>query len=1832
MLWRKRFYRSVIVPVSGIILAIFWMEAIHQFAGPLLPSLFAPTVVEAAVTSIDPTANGTTVQGTLSGCATSFDCINDGARSPTAPALPTTEYVQFSRNQLAHYQMADISSVNTVSSITVYMWHLEGAASFQFQVGLYDTNETTQFGATQNLPIRTGTPGWDSVTISGLSLTQTQINNLSIRTTCTRPGTGNSNCQNYSMYAEVTYTETNTATVSSLGTQQNVTKNSNQYLGGSFAVVRSSGAANVTSVTINETGSIDAAANLKNIKLFYEQDTTGALDCAAETYGGTELQFGGTISAGFSGANGSATFTGSSIGISSTAALCLYVVADVQSGATAGDNVEIQISNPSTDVVGDGGLVVSPGTTIAITGASTVTEATPSQSGYHWRNDDGNEAGATSATGEENTTYNSFPKATAKRLRIQVSNIGNQTTASIQYRLEYASKTGFSACGDVNTGWTDVGGAGGDFDMSNSANLTEGNNTVDISPASGGVLNPGGKTFQATNAGIKDTSSQTAGITLTSSQFVEMEYSIQSSAGVSDGSTYCFRITNAGTPLTSYVQYPEVTFSADIIASASGSQSTSASIPSPDNYLGGVFVIKDAGGVSNTLTNITISEIGSVDAQNGLAEVQLRYDLDTSNPYICDDQSYGLGDTTFGSATTFNGSNQASFSGSVTVGTSQAVCVYVEYNVTASSSNGDTVEIEILDPSSDIVVTSSTIGPASAISPTGSTELQSSVVKQENYHWRNNDGTEASASSATGGTQNTPYSEFSRNSTARLRLAVANTGLASAPESVYQIQWGQKIAGCGDIVSWNNLDASADEWEMVSTPNLTHGADTTDVAEGDGGVGDPAGSFLTDNNGQVVTSDTSASSTLTASTYLDLEYAFRATDVALQGATYCFRVIANGSPLSTYTNYPEATIKLNTDFKIQRGVSTMTGATLTLTAGTEYEAPSSASNAFIRITNTQLTGAGPNTGNGNSNADDVTAYFTDPNNITSSVSLSRGPFPTGNTRISWEIIEYTGVAGGDNEIIVRSTNAATYGAGNTTVNGGTVAGVVDNNDVVVFITAQYNPDAGRNSFDQTLSTSAWNSGSSQPDFTRNSSGVATALSYAVVEFTGSNWNTQRVEHTYSLASTTETETMPPVNSLTRAFLHVQKRTSQTNHADFGHEVWLSGLGQITFVIDNDASIPSGHTSVAWVIENYQTLGLKMKVSPSVGTLPSAGTGPESNIISIGNTITDLTTASIFTNNRSSGVSRSWPEPILGATLLSSTQYELWRSDGGEAIKYRTEVVEWPTAVRKLEQSHFRIYENNGLLLPTTAWPSATSTLGENEPMTGNDSPMAPGDVARIRMTLKVTGSAMAANLDSFKLQYASTTGSCGAAGTWEDLGDPGSGAAWRGFDNASTTDGTVLSIDPPAGGDLLISVATVAGTYEEQNNSTLNPYTAFPDDEVEFDWVVQHNSPEDKTSYCFRMTEAGGALLNVYNNYPVLRTVGFDPRIADWRWYDDETSLNPSSALATENITPSNIANTNAIKLRVVLAESSGADGVDVKFALQYSEYADFSKGVNTLEATTTCVENSLWCYYDGNGTDNQRVTSSLLSSADVCTTGNESGCGTHNESISTTTATYDQLAYTSSEYEFSILHAGARVNTVYYFRLYDVVNDEEVLLLSGSSYPSVVTEGAKLNFSVAGVNAGDLIAAETMDATTTASQISFDEFVFNTPQEAAQQVVIDTNATEGYQLLMYTSQQLVNEFADEIQPITSSNITPSAWTDVCTAAVTSCVGYHTTDGALAGGSVRFGATDSYAALSVNPEEVSFSSIPTVDSEEIVYRIQISENQPVGNYETTIIYLAVPVH
>jgi hypothetical protein len=173
-------------------------------------------------------------------------------------------------------------------------------------------------------------------------------------------------CRNYSTpgVATVPYPS---VTASSSGAQVGTMEagHANQYIGAAFTFQQSSGAAgNITALTISETGSAVTNTDIKNVKVFYENNVSSCASSAA----------GNQVSASFNGSE--QIVLGSSIPLSVYPDFtCVHVVFDVDLSVEDGRTVDLEITS-SNDFTLSSGLIkflstypsplVLPDTTILI--------------------------------------------------------------------------------------------------------------------------------------------------------------------------------------------------------------------------------------------------------------------------------------------------------------------------------------------------------------------------------------------------------------------------------------------------------------------------------------------------------------------------------------------------------------------------------------------------------------------------------------------------------------------------------------------------------------------------------------------------------------------------------------------------------------------------------------------------------------------------------------------------------------------------------------------------------------------------------------------------------------------------------------------------------------------------------------------------------------------------------------------------------------------------------------------------------------------------------------------------------------------------------------------------------------------------------------------------------------------------------------------------------------------------------------------------------------------------------------------------------------------------
>jgi hypothetical protein len=219
--------------------------------------------------------------------------------------------------------------------------------------------------------------------------------------------------------------------------------------------------------------------------------------------------------------------------------------------------------------------------------------------------------GAATFMEDEDKAISSLAKLTRVRLRLEVSNEGGSSSGPIQYRLQYREST----TGD----WTDVPDSATTehWVMSASQYINDnGEPTSDILDQDNNpALTNENDDFEPGE--LRDNTATTSAITLSSTQFTEIEYSIEATNKATDSQTYYFRVVDAGSTSTlNYIVYPQVTLVAWVTGTGSTitlnlggkDEITFNSAPYPGGGGGGIYTWYDLENDPSKSTNLVANE------------------------------------------------------------------------------------------------------------------------------------------------------------------------------------------------------------------------------------------------------------------------------------------------------------------------------------------------------------------------------------------------------------------------------------------------------------------------------------------------------------------------------------------------------------------------------------------------------------------------------------------------------------------------------------------------------------------------------------------------------------------------------------------------------------------------------------------------------------------------------------------------------------------------------------------------------------------------------------------------------------------------------------------------------------------------------------------------------------------------------------------------------------------------------------------------------------------------------------------------------------------------
>lgn len=363
------------------------------------------------------------------------------------------------------------------------------------------------------------------------------------------------------------------------------------------------------------------------------------------------------------------------------------------------------------------------------------------------------------------------------------------------------------------------------------------------------------------------------------------------------------------------------------------------------------------------------------------------------------------------------------------------------------------------------------------------------------------------------------------------------------------------------------------------------------------------------------------------------------------------------------------------DFKIQHGSVTIltAGTSVSITAGVDYVAPASLSNAFIRIVGVLNVGSGVQDSDFNGMPARSTVVIDNPSNLLTSIDFVRYQ-STGAVTVAYEIIEYIGEPSGKNEFIVHQAENISVGTDLLTADGSNVPGIADHNDVAVLQTGVRTARNSRGNIGAGAFTTEWISSSNVARVTKGIAGNQpndAFVSVAVVEFTGPSWLVQRVEHAFT-GTTTETETISTVGDISNAFSHYQTRTGvdDTGPDGIGFEAWLTSDTELSLLSSNHVT---GKTVVAWIISNPD-----MNVEHISGSRAdnASSNNPDTWTETVAST-GDISGGSIMGESSNSDNVADSHLVMIGFELTSPTEVTLTRGRDEAARDYRFDVVTWP---------------------------------------------------------------------------------------------------------------------------------------------------------------------------------------------------------------------------------------------------------------------------------------------------------------------------------------------------------------------------------------------------------------------------------------------------------------------------------------------------------------------------------------------------------------------------
>ncbi len=244
-----------------------------------------------------------------------------------------------------------------------------------------------------------------------------------------------------------------------------------------------------------------------------------------------------------------------------------------------------------------------------------------------------------------------------------------------------------------------------------------------------------------------------------------------------------------------------------------------------------------------------------------------------------------------------------------------------------------------------------------------------------------------------------------------------------------------------------------------------------------------------------------------------------------------------------------------------------------------------------------------------------------------------------------------------------------------------------------------------------------------------------------------------------------------------------------------------------------------------------------------------------------------TTANVYYKISTSTTMQTWGS-IQGPVNNTTTDIYGLRIDGMDADRLFASWVDGPNsslegatiatfAKTTLTEAAYRFFQNQDSA--QVGIPFAPTNASSLIPMAGNP--------FRLRMLIAVGGTGIDISSRNFKLQYAtSTAGGCDTGFSGETYSDVGTAtsSAISFYNNPTPANGTALTAnaqDPTDGTNVIVNQ-----TYVEQNTFSDDIAKILAGQDGKWDFSLKNNTAASGQTFCFRMVNSDGSLLNSYNN------------------------------------------------------------------------------------------------------------------------------------------------------------------------------------------------------------------------------------------------------------------------------------------------------------------------------------------------------------------------------